>query len=69
MIYDEMNKFFEDNGYIVIENFLNSETIGLFYQYTKFKARRESIIEATNSLDNGFALCKLNELRNFSKES
>ena len=38
MIYDEMNKFFEDNGYIVIENFLNSETIGLFYQYTKFKA-------------------------------
>ena len=27
------------------------------------------IIKATNSLDNGFALSKLNELRNFSKES
>tara|TARA_B100000683_G_C12435378_1_gene533642 strand:+ start:62 stop:706 length:645 start_codon:yes stop_codon:yes gene_type:complete len=49
MIYDEMNKFFEDNGYIVIENFLKPETIGLLYEYTKLKARRESINEATNS--------------------
>ena len=48
MIYDVMTKYFNENGYVIIEDFLKPEMTSLFYEYTKIKARREAIKEATN---------------------
>jgi hypothetical protein len=46
MINNELKKYFDENGYIHIQNFLKPEMFSLLYEYTKMKARREVIKEA-----------------------
>jgi len=37
----EIKKYFEENKYVVIRNFLSQETASLLYNYTKIKTQRE----------------------------
>ena len=42
---NEAKKYFNENGYVVIQNFLKPEMFCLLYEYMKMKARRELIKE------------------------
>jgi hypothetical protein len=46
MIFNELSKYFNENGYVIIKDFLKPELASLLYEYSKMKARRESIKEA-----------------------
>ena len=46
MIFNELSKYFNENGYVIIKDFLKPELTSLLYEYSKMKARRESIKEA-----------------------
>ena len=46
MIYDDVKKFFNENGYVVIKNFLKKDMVDLLYEYSKLKSRRELLKEA-----------------------
>ena len=41
----EAKKYFDENGYVVIKNFIKPEMFCLLYEYMKMKARRELIKE------------------------
>ena len=44
----EIKKYFEENGYVIIKNFIKSEMSELLYEYTKLKSRRALLKEAKN---------------------
>ena len=46
MNYDEIKKHFDENGYVVIQNFLKKDTANLLYEYSKLKSRRALLKEA-----------------------
>jgi len=46
MIYNDIKKFFNENGYAVIKNFLKKDMVDLLYEYSKLKSRRELLKEA-----------------------
>jgi hypothetical protein len=46
MNYDEIKKHFDENGYVVIKNFLKKDTANLLYEYSKLKSRRALLKEA-----------------------
>ena len=43
---NEAKKYFDENGYVVIQNFIKPEMFCLLYEYMKMKARRELLNEA-----------------------
>ncbi len=43
---NETKKYFDENGYVVIQNFVKPEMTSLLYEYMKNKARREMFNEA-----------------------
>ena len=43
---NETKKYFDENGYVVIQNFVKPEMTSLLYEYMKNKARREMLNEA-----------------------
>tara|TARA_Y100000994_G_scaffold60480_1_gene48786 strand:- start:797 stop:1438 length:642 start_codon:yes stop_codon:yes gene_type:complete len=43
---NETKKYFDENGYVVIQNFVKPEMTFLLYEYMKNKARREMLNEA-----------------------
>lgn len=43
---NETKKYFDENGYVIIRNFIKPEMTLLLYEYTKSKARREMFNEA-----------------------
>tara|TARA_B100000212_G_scaffold288273_1_gene229286 strand:- start:241 stop:882 length:642 start_codon:yes stop_codon:yes gene_type:complete len=43
---NETKKYFDENGYVVIQNLLKPEMTSLLYEYMKIKARREMLNEA-----------------------
>ena len=46
MSYNVSTDFFNENGYVVVENFLRKDVACLLYEYTKLKSRRAIFKEA-----------------------
>jgi len=45
LLDNEISNFFKENGYVKIENFLNSEILNLLYSYVKNESLRLSYIK------------------------
>ena len=48
MMNNGVKKYFEENGYVIIKNFIKPEISNLLYEYTKLKSRRALLKEAKN---------------------
>jgi len=48
LLDNEISNFFKENGYVKIENFLNSEILNLLYSYVKNESLRLSYIKKNN---------------------
>lgn len=46
MSFNEVTNYFNENGYVVVENFLRKDIANLLYEYAKLKSRRALLKEA-----------------------